>query len=188
MNVSKEQELLLSIAKGDEKAFRQLFNIHHEKLGAFIYRLTRDKLLTEELVQDVFVKIWNRKEQLPAITSFDRYLFAASRNLAMNAIRDISRKFEKQLEWEKDYQITESSEGAEDFSLLINEAIDRLPNQQKKVYLLSKHEKYKYEQIAEKMDISRETVKKYLQLAKQSILAHLRGKLELFVIISFLFR
>ncbi|MFC6102521.1 RNA polymerase sigma factor [Olivibacter domesticus] len=192
MNLKNEGHLLGAVASGDEGAFRQLFDAYHNKLALFIYRLTKDRLLTDELVQDVFVKIWNRKEHLLKITNFDSYLFAMAKNLALNALRDLARRSEKHRLWEVEYDEADLSEQQKEFFSLVNEAIDHLPTQQREVYLLSKYEKYKHEQIAQKMDLSQQTVKKYVQRATQHILAHLRNKFDVFftliisVLISFL--
>lgn len=175
------------VADGDSKAFKQLFMQHHQKLAVFLYRLTRDRCLAEELVQDIFVKIWHHREHLTAVQNFDKYLFAAARNLALNALRDRSRRTERQQEWEQTYQDIESPEHEQAFFVLVDEAIDRLPEQQKKVYVLSRHKKYKYEQIAKQLNISKETVKKYLQYATRSIMAHLRSHLDLLLLLAFLF-
>ncbi|GAA4777755.1 hypothetical protein GCM10023231_00180 [Olivibacter ginsenosidimutans] len=62
MNLWNDQKLLSLVAGGDRKAFKQLFNTYHQKLALFLYRLTRDRWLAEELVQDVFVNIWHRRD------------------------------------------------------------------------------------------------------------------------------
>jgi len=175
------------VANGDSKAFKQLFLQHHQKLGLFLYRLTRDRCLAEELVQDVFVKIWHHRQHLAKVQHVDGYLFTAARNLAMNALRDRSRKSAKQQEWEQTYRDIEQPVHEQAFFGWVDEAVDLLPEQQKKVYILSRYKKYKYEQIAQQLNISRETVKKYLQYATQSILAHLRSRLNVLLFWAFLF-
>jgi len=187
MNLHNDRNLLFRVADGDSKAFKQLFLRHHQKLAVFLYRLTRDRCLAEELVQDVFVKIWHHRQHLAKVQHFDSYLFTAARNLAMNALRNLSRKSVKQREWEQSYQDTERPAHEQAFLVWVDEAVDLLPEQQKKVYILSRYKKYKYEQIAQQLNISRETVKKYLQYATQSILAHLRSRLDVLLILAFLF-
>lgn len=183
MNLKVDEDVLKAVAKGDERAFRMLFDTYHQKLATFLYRLTKDHQLTDELVQDVFVNIWKRKEDMLTVVNFDNYLFKIGKNLAINSLRDLARRSQKHKLWVLEYQETDFSEQKEFFTV-VDEAIDRLPAQQREVYLLCKHEKYKQEQVARKMDLSRQTVKKYVQRATQNIMMHLRSKFDIFITLT----
>lgn len=104
MKLLNELEILNAVAEGDTKAFKKLFYAYHTKLSVYIYRLTKDYFLTEELVQDVFVKIWDNRSMLTEVTRFDQYLFRASRNSAINALRDIANHAVKDKKWKAEYQ------------------------------------------------------------------------------------
>lgn len=168
-----EKALLLQVSAGNEFAFRELFNRHHQKLGNYIYRMTEDFELAEEVVQDVFLKIWLNRKALEKVLNFNAYLFTVSKNHALNCLRQQSKEWLQQKKWltEQD-EFTEDTDTANYYNLL-DKAIDRLPKQQQKVYLLSRHERLKYAEIAGKLNLSKETVKKYLKIANHSITSYL---------------
>ncbi|GGN12650.1 DNA-directed RNA polymerase sigma-70 factor [Dyadobacter beijingensis] len=167
-----EKALLQLVAAGDERAFTRVFDHYHQRLGMHIYRITRSEQVAEELVHDVFLKIWRNRELLSEIENFSVYLFVVSKNAALNALKKIAAERTRFTDLE------DAAEGEPDQPddyryALIDEAIDRLPAQQRQVYLLSRHHRLSYQEIAEQMGISRETVKKYLQIATASMVAYI---------------
>ncbi|RYY30508.1 MAG: sigma-70 family RNA polymerase sigma factor [Sphingobacteriaceae bacterium] len=167
-----EKELLLEVAAGNEFAFRKLFNLHHQKLGTYIYRITENQELAEEVVQDVFLKIWLNRKALEKVQNFNAYLFTVSKNHALNCLRQQSKEWLQQKTWFTEQEnLIENETG--NYYKLLDKAIDRLPKQQQKIYLLSRHERLRYSEIAAKLNLSKETVKKYLKIANQSITSYL---------------
>lgn len=170
--LNDERALLQEVADGDERAFTRLFEHYHQRLGMHIFRITKSEQIAEELVHDVFLKIWLNRELLSGIDNFAVYLFVVSKNAALNALKKISA--EKLKYTGLDDICEEPAEQPDDYRyVLIDEAIDRLPPQQREVYMLSRHQRLSYHEIALKMGISRETVKKYLQIATASITAYI---------------
>ncbi len=175
MNISScenEKELLLEVAAGNEFAFGKLFNLHHPKLNTYIFRLTDNQELAEEVVQDVFLKIWLNRKALEKVQNFNAYLFTVSKNHALNCLRQQSKEWLQQKKWFTEQEEITETTSAFDYNLL-DQAIDRLPRQQQKIYLLSRHERLKYAEIAAKLNLSKETVKKYLKIANHSITSFL---------------
>lgn len=183
LNHYREKELLQQVSAGDEHAFTQLFHTYHQQLAAHIFRLTESVELAEEIVQDVFLKIWISREALSGVKNFRAYLFVVSKNHALNCLKKLAKERALKKEWEKDFATVSSAgvlAGKQDDSKyysLIDEAIDQLPPQQKKVYLLSRHRRLRYTEIAEHLHLSRETVKKYLQLAVGSVSTYIRDRM-----------
>jgi len=180
-----EKEILLLVAKGDERAFRVLFDQYHQKLGTHIYNITKSHELAEEVVQDVFLKIWTNRTSLSDVVHFKAYLYAASKNHALNCLKTTAQ--EKVLtgnlsELVQDICSDEPVDESERY-LLVDEAIDRLPPQQRIVYLLSRHERLQYAEIADRLSLSRETVKKYLQISTESITYYIRKRLIISILI-----
>lgn len=173
--------LLCRIAEGDEMAFAQLFRAYHQRLGAYVFRLTSSKPATQEIVQDIFVKIWMKRATLEAIGNFDAYLFAAVRNHVFNYLRNIARErtrqadladiVSRQLAAEPQGEGLQSVELAtdEDYHSLLDEAVAQLPQQQQRVYRLHKQEGLSHAEIASRMQLSVETVKKHMSLALRAI-------------------
>lgn len=186
-----EKELLMNASQGDEAAFTQLYYAYHHKLETYVYRLTTSQETAKEIVQDVFVKIWTRRELLAKVDRFGSYIYVLSRNYTLNCLRQLAKERIRS----RDYAISFSEEqqsNAEmgpdpDYYTLIDQAVEELPPQQQKVYLLSRRSGMKQEEIACHMSISRETVKKYLKLATRSIGNYLRAHREPLLILLLVF-
>ena len=180
-----EKAVLLQVAQGDEQAFRLLFGAYHQPLALHVYRLTESAELTEEIVQDVFLKIWMSREALAEVHQFSAYLFVVSKNHTLNALRTIARERVRQRAWAQDTQAADAAEDKQGYYYsLIDKAIQQLPPQQQKVYLLSRHERLKHREIASRMGISPETVKKYMQLAIASISDYVRDNTDVFLLLA----
>lgn len=181
---TRDEKLLLSrIAAGDERAFKQLFEEWHQYLATHIFRVTQSRQLAEEIVQDVFLKIWNSRETLGEINNFWTYLLVISRNHALNALQKKAREFKHWEQWVKDNATeTATTDPNTTFYTLIDEAIDQLSPRQKEVYLLHRHQRMTYQQIAAHLNIGRETVKTHLESATRAISKHV--KLQLAVSIA----
>ena len=179
---NREKELLLQVSEGNEAAFRQLYYLWQPHLSSFIFSLTKSSDLTAEIVQDVFLKIWLNRENLSNIDHFKAYLFTVSRNYALNELRNLMRQYIQFQKWEKHYleELVENNEETKFHDLaLVDEAIDKLTERQRQIYLLQRHQKLTYQQIADRLNISKETVKTHLELAMKSITNHLHNRIAL---------
>jgi RNA polymerase sigma-70 factor (family 1) len=182
-----EASLLLQVAEGDQKAFAALFHLYHHRLGIYLYQLTSSKVFAEEIIQDVFCKVWEKRAELPALHNFQHWLFTVSKNHALNVLRKMVRERTERQIWEKqqlnlpqDADIT-----AEDQLQLIDRAISQLPPQQKKVFILSRYQRRKYIEIAAELNLSKETVKTYLQIATSSIRKFVNTHLPFLLVLLF---
>jgi RNA polymerase sigma-70 factor (family 1) len=176
-----EAGLLLQVAEGDEKAFSSLYYTYHHRLGIYLYQLTSSRPFAEEILQDVFCKVWEKRDQLPAIENFQAWLFTISKNHALNCLRSAVRERLQKKVWEKD-QVDLSvldQVSSEDQLQLIDKAISQLPPQQKKVFMLSRYKRLKYIEIAQELNLSKETIKSYLQIATTSIRKYVNNHLPL---------
>lgn len=185
-----EKEILSQIAAGDEVAFTRLFKHYHQLLGTYVLRFTRSREVTEEIVQDVFMKIWLNRTALSEVVEFKAYLFAISKNHVLNCLKKIAKERVITLDLEDNVLVQDFIETSADngYYQLIDEAIDHLPPQQQKVYLMSRHERLKYAEIALKLNLSKETVKKYLQISSDSISSYIRNRLvtkSIIILITF---
>lgn len=172
-----EKEVLLRIAAGDAVAFSTIFYRYHQELAAYVLRLTRSQCMTEEIVQETFLKIWIKKEQLAAVQDFRAWLFTLCRNHCFNSLRQMARAALQQQTWISQViqQAHENEEPAPEYYFsLIEEAVGQLSPQQQKVYLLSRRDGLKHEDIARQLQLSRHTVKRHMSLALHAIEAYVR--------------
>lgn len=188
-HIPDEHNLLRKIANGDVQAFRVLYDHYQPHLLTFIYRITRSREVTEETVQDIFLKLWMTRDALTGVQSFKDYLFIISRNQALNMLDKQLRQEQKLATYKRD-AVTDpgngSAETEQDLPLnLVDKAIDSLPEQQQKAWLLSRHKRYTYQQIASEMQLSPLTVKRYIRLANDAIKRYIQSSLILIIIENF---
>jgi RNA polymerase sigma-70 factor (family 1) len=164
MNVNAQDErlLLLQIADGNENAFAVL--VERKWNNIYLQALTYVKVSAQaqDIVQEVFLKIWQNRKKLPAVENFDSYLFIIARNHIISALRK-KRHFPldaDDLEIEEKNYRPDRTLAQKNLAALIARAIELLPQQQKKAYLLSRDQDLSHEEIAASMQVSKEAVKK----------------------------
>lgn len=180
--VDISEPLLQKVSKGSESAFRELFHQYADHLHTYIWQLTKSKELAEEVVQDIFLQIWMTRETLSNIRNFRTYLFVIARNHALNALKKMVRERKRQDEWGQTQHPEWETEDKEPVFSVVEEAILQLPAQQQKAWLLCRKQGKKYQEVALEMNISRETVKKYIQYATRSILQYVMQHLDILLI------
>ncbi|CAG5002198.1 hypothetical protein DYBT9275_02835 [Dyadobacter sp. CECT 9275] len=176
--VYNELELLEKVAQGDEQAFSSIFYMFHQELGDYVLRLTKSLPLTEEIVQDIFLKLWTRREQLAGIQNFRAYLFTATRNHAFNILRNEARKAILYQNWVSELPHSEDPDAVQDhekYYSFLEAAIAHLAPQQQKVWRMSREDGMKHEEIAENLQLSKETVKRHISLAMASISRYVKN-------------
>ncbi len=167
------KRLLRCIRAGDEQAFRKLFEQYSSTVYSFSMKLTRRAEQAEEIVQDVFMKLWVRRESLDEIENFPAYLFTVTKHLALNILRqkaiESRAKAVLQQIQEGSHCETEETVVLRDYEQLLDRAIRHLPPQQRVVYSLCRHEGLRYEEVAQRLKISRLTVKAHMHQALRTI-------------------
>jgi len=184
-----EQELLLAVSRGNEQAFRQLILQYSALLHSFIYRHTESRELAEEIVQDIFIQLWLTRESLEQVRNFHTYLFVLSRNRTINEMKKLLREKKRLHRWQEEN--TPPTDPHETIDLktyvdLVDEAVEQLAPQQKKVWIMSRRDGFTYQQIADELQISRETVKSYLKAANTGIIRYLTPRTEYLLLFLFL--
>jgi RNA polymerase sigma-70 factor (family 1) len=178
-----EYELLQQLKAGSEKAFTQLFDHFRGTVYAVAFKFLKSKVLAEETVQDVFLKLWLKRGELDAVKQLDAYLFVMARNFIFDRIKKMSYETVAQaalLNRESSTDDTEYLVRQHQCQQLLLEAIERLPPQQKQVYNFAKADGLSHEMIAEKMQLSKHTVKKHMAMALQAIRKYLDTRLHHF--------
>jgi len=171
-----EKKLLELIAEGDEFAFAKLFAYYRNRIFSIAFKLTKSNIIAEEIVQDVFLKIWLKRANLDDIQNFSSYLFIVTRNNAYKVLKGIARNYKVILLTDEDQSFATNDTTdvimEKEYGLLLQKAIDRLPNQQKQVYYLIKDQGLKRDEVAHQLNIQPETVKFHLAQAMKNIRAY----------------
>ncbi len=171
-----EKNTLIALKAGDESAFREIFDQNFRKLYAFSFRLLKNKEQAEEVVNDTLMNVWTNRERLNPDFPVAPYLYTITRRLALNALRQIatSQKAIDQL-WlnmENISNDTEESVLLSDLQRFTEAALITLPPQQQIVFRMSRFEGLNYDEIAIKLNISRNTVKNHLVAALKTLKTH----------------
>jgi RNA polymerase sigma-70 factor (ECF subfamily) len=186
-----EKALLVKIAEGDEPAFRRLFDLYKERFYAVVLKMTRSEEVAEDIVQDVFMNIWSKRESLVNVDNPSSYFFTAVYRRVYHHYRKVA--LEKKLlqvvppikEW---VNSTEEMVLAHESKNLITEAVEKLSPRQRLVFKLSKQEGLSREDVARQLHISPNTVRNQLADAIKFIHTFLRDSAFIFLILFWFFK
>lgn len=168
---------------GDERAFGQLYMAFMPKLLQFAMSIVKNKELAEEVVSDVFIKLWQNKEKLLEVENLKLYLYVSTKNTSLNYL---SRHFRKDILPidEMDIKISSLQFNPEQTLLTteminkINAAINNLPPKCKVIFKLAKEDGLKYKEIAHLLNISVKTIDNQIIIALKKISAAVNFSLE----------
>ncbi len=156
------------LRNGEENAYAALYEVYYESLVRYCHNLTQDLALAEDIVQNVFVKIWSNRKNLVITTSLKSYLYRSVFNDFSKEYHRKKRKEKALLEFKAqvlNQMVEMDRELLEKKIRLLDAAIEQLPKKCKRVFLLSKKQGYKYREIATQLDISEKAVEKHISRA-----------------------
>jgi RNA polymerase sigma-70 factor (ECF subfamily) len=173
LELHNERELLLLVSKGDQKAFRQLFDHYWDHICSVAFTFTKSVVLSEEIAQDVFTRIWQKRDRLTSVEKFDAYLFTTAKNHIFNQFRkrSLEQSYIEHLEqYCIDYSaLPEQKILVQETQKIIEKLVAELPEQQRTVYELNHNEGLDYSEIASRLGISRLTAKSHMVKALRTI-------------------
>lgn len=172
--------MLHQIATGDEVAFRKLFDAYWQSVYQVAYMFTKSVDMAEDMVQEVFMKLWIKREQLPEVKNIRNYLFIVARNHIYNELKKITTdaSFTNHLfEYFCDTKDTpEQKLMQKESDQIIDRIIEHLPQRQRVVYQLSREEGLNRKEIADKLGITPNTVRNHLSRALEVVRHELKGQ------------
>ncbi|NLR78414.1 RNA polymerase sigma factor [Chitinophaga eiseniae] len=186
-----DRELLEQVAGGDEQAFQVLFSTYRERLYHYILGIVKSAQVAEELVMDVFLKIWIGRDVVPQIENMDAFLFRVACNKSIDFLRKASTsRVLTDITWDN-IQIAESSDPEsrlihQEYDQKLREAIDLLPPKRREVYRLSREEGLSHAEIAEKLGIAPSTIANQIVDAQRFIKSYLFSHLKITIILALL--
>jgi RNA polymerase sigma-70 factor (ECF subfamily) len=180
-----------SIKNGNEAAFEKVFKTYFRNLHAFAYTFMKDDVIAEEIVQNVFFRIWEKKEQLQIDDSLKAYLYRSVHNESLNHLKHLKIKNSFQLQYsgtmESSNQDASNQMIATELENDIQKAISELPPQCRTIFQMSRFEQLKYQQIADQLNISIKTVEnqmgKALKVLRLRLVEYLPFLLQLLYLI-----
>lgn len=189
MNPSEEQNILEALRHNDRQAFETIFRDSYKPLKAYAFRFVNDLATAENMVQDIFLKLWQNRHSLVITTSLVHYLFRSVRNHSLNHLEKTRvRTGYLRMQMEKTQDEEDFSAFYPEIGLLekIESAISALPPKRQEIFRLAREEGLKYREIADQLDLSVKTVEAQMTLALRQLRESLKEyhHLVLFFILS----
>jgi RNA polymerase sigma-70 factor (ECF subfamily) len=174
--------LLLKVSEGDSTAFRKLHDAYGSFIRAVIRKYISDEDECREITQQVFIALWERREALSDLKSFDDYLFIVTRNKVFKYFSNLRKEalIIKELENHDvpDPQSSGLNTELREYHVLWERAMQMLPAQQKQVYTMIERHEETVDHVAKELGLARGTVKKHLELARKAVRRFISGELE----------
>lgn len=168
-----ENELLRLLHCGDMQAFDVLYHRYSRTIYANILKFIKDKTVAEDLLQDVFVRIWENRLKIDPEQSFAAFLFTCSRNITFNFRRRLKLELASAIQLAQGAVEGENSIDrmldSKEAQQWVEQLLDKLPQQRQKIFRLSKLEGKSYQEIAQEMEISVSTVRDHIVKANKFI-------------------
>ena len=187
----EETTLLSLLSEDSEYAFQLVFDRYRNHTYKVAMMYVKSPVIAEEIVQDVFLKLWFQRKNLKEIRSLESWLFTLTRNLTFNCLKKIAYEWTAREKWVKQNDISENTADDKilntEYQQLIQKAIKSLSTQQQQVYKLGKEEGLSYEVISQQLSISPLTVKTHMARALASIRQFMQQNRDLFILLLIAF-
>jgi RNA polymerase sigma-70 factor (ECF subfamily) len=192
-----ETNIIIGLQNGDEETYVQLFRQYYISLCAYSRRYVGRKDVAEEIVSEVFFKIWESRKSLQIKTSINAYLFKAVCNNSLYYLRNLKKEESLDEYFNKNeaenigiaiaaHEIEEQSILMEQLNVQIEEVVNQLPPQQQTAFKLKRFEGKKNKEVAEIMGLSVKTVEMHLSKAMFTLREKLSGYIPVFLLFIFL--
>lgn len=169
-NLNNEPGLLQRVAEGDEQAFRRLTYLYSERVFFHALTFVKSWHLAEEMVQDIFLRIWQKREKLPGVENWDKYLFAIARNCLINSMKRKANDLKlSELEEVEDTLRPDDQQERKELVGLLEKAINQLPSQRQAVFKMIHLEGLSQEEVGGHLGIAARTVRWNLVTAMNEI-------------------
>ena len=169
----QDLELVTHLVNGSRQAFEELYARYKGRLMYFCKQLLKDEKSSEDIVQDIFLHIWEKRDSLNIEVSFSGYIHTLAQNRILNEFRrfDVHSRFVRYtlMNAKDSANQTEDLIDDDDYSKLMSELIESLSPRQKEIFQLSRIHGLTYKEIAELKQISVETVREHVSLALKKI-------------------
>lgn len=181
-----EQEIISAIREGNEGIFEETFRKYYQSLCTYANSMLKEIEEAEEIVQNLFLGIWEKREELEISISLKSYLYRAVHNHCLNRIKYLKVREEHQQYainfYDASYESVSQTVMKNELEQKIEEAIKKLPEQCQLIFRMSRFEELKYHEIAEKLELSPKTVENQIGKALKILRVELAEYLPLIII------
>lgn len=176
--VLPEKELINRVKSGDQDAFEALYKSYSRKLTYRLLHLLKSEELAQDILQDVFLKVWEVRDRLDPELSFGAFLYTIASNYCKKSFRKalLDQAYHHHNAFEEAYSPIEWQLDKKDAKSILESALQKLTPRQKEVFTLHKIEGHSYSEISEQLGISPNTINQLLQQANKQLKAGLIGQ------------
>jgi RNA polymerase sigma-70 factor (ECF subfamily) len=189
--IPSEALLIAQLSDNDEVAFTTLYNQYFNAVNLFVLKFVKSPQLSEDITQEVFIKIWEGRDKLAEIKSFKAWLFTVARNHTLNILKKISNESAGMGEVLKNYKQqhnpVEDTIAEGEYMQQLNEILNSLPPKTREVFRLCREEQKSYDEVIQILGISRSAVKKHMVRSHKAFKENINGKLEISIGIVVIF-
>ncbi len=168
-----EPALLQALQQGERDAFLKLYDHYFPAIYRYIIRFVKVPELTEDILQEVFLKVWTIRERIDPDQSFQAYLYRISRTQTFKALKKIAAdnqlRLQVMLEFHHSVKDADNKAQWAQYESILHSAIQQLPPQRQKIFKLCREEGKSYKEVSFELNISPNTVKEHMVLATRSI-------------------
>lgn len=174
---NNDRLLLKQMAEGDEQAFAVLFYRYLPILQPFAIKFTKSADAAEEIIQDTFLRVWLNRDKIEGVENVKAWLYRYASNECLNYLRKTLNRAKAidilEFHHPKQSNVTTETINLNDINALVTEAVNKLPQQRKRIYQMSRNEGMNISEIAEALDLSPNTVKNALVISLKTIREYL---------------
>lgn len=179
MNKINLDKIITELASDNEAPLEELFNYYYPRLYSFSRSFLKVEDGIDDILQEVFVKIWQTRKKINSVATFNSFVFTITRNLLLNELRsrlnnEKTKEEIRNLSLAKEFSSMEQIE-YRDLKETVDNLVSELPERQKEIFVLSRTEGLSHKEIAEKLKISTKTVEYHITLAVRFLKDELKG-------------
>ena len=169
--ITDEKELLRRLRDGDELAFKDLYETYAPRLAARLLQLLRSEEIAEDILQDLFIKIWEVRHTINPDLSFGALLYKMAANLSKNVYRRnvYDQLMRKEMNTDQSHNPIEESLDQSEAKQLLQAALNKLTPRQREVYMMHKIDGLSYQEISTRLNISASAINHHIQEANKQL-------------------
>jgi RNA polymerase sigma-70 factor (family 1) len=160
----EDRQLLLAVAGGDEEAFARLYARFGPMLFPYVLKIVKMPPLAEDILQDIFLKVWESREKLPDVNHLPAYLFTVARNHTLNTLQNLSRSQQAMTAMVDHYRVHRFDDEVlvKDYRQFVENVLQTIPSRSRDIFRKCREEGMSYEDVAGEIGISRNAVKRHM--------------------------
>lgn len=169
MEVNREAEYMEKLGQGDHKSFDALFILYHPRVKNFLLGFVKDEEEACDMAQDIFFKLWTNRESISRVSSLKAYLYRMARNMVYDYFEHslVKENYEQKIQLSSNgySDLVEEDIYARELSLLIDIAIEQMPEQRRRIFKMSRKDGLSNEEISLRLGINKRTVENHITQA-----------------------